>query len=105
MTEKEVWLRLARLWLSTTDTYRYERSGEDVTVIYIDDRHALGLCASIWLLVTDIQIRKSTMEKIHKYGDNHNKRYGLTKTFYWPLTAEGATQRAEFCRKQAELLP
>lgn len=105
MTEKEVWLRLARLWLSTTDTYKYERSSEDVTVIYIDGRRALGLCASIWLLVGNTQTRKSAIEKIHKYGDNHKKRYGLTATFYWPLTAEGATQRAEFCREQAELLP
>ena len=105
MTEKEAWLYLARLWLSTTDTYKWDPSGEEATVIFIDGYHAMGLCGSICFLTPDIQTRKSALEKIHKYGDNHKKRYGWTQTFYWPLTAEGATQRAEFCRKQAELLP
>lgn len=61
------------------------------------------LCYSIMYLKFSEKIDSfahlSMRDKIRAYGNSING-FG----YYWPRNMEGAKQRAEFCRKQAELL-
>jgi hypothetical protein len=90
MTEQEAWLTLALLW-----DVAYEAPDESVVVYFADGKRAHGLCGSISLLPGLTGEQRATM----------NAKVALPDGSYrWPLTLEGAAQRAAFCREQAALL-
>ena len=88
MTEKQAWLKLAKLWdESLLDFWR-----EDYVVI-LDNRPRYGLCDCITCLPISDRMRDKMRRKAR----------GRTKLgrYRWQLDARGARSRAAFCRKMA----
>jgi hypothetical protein len=88
MTEREAWLDLAELW----DVPFTEN---DSVVVAFGQQRAHGLCGSISLLPGLTDEQRATMFAKVALPDG---------SYRWPLTLEGAAQRAAFCREQAALL-
>ena len=88
MTEKQAWLKLAKLWdESLLDFWR-----EDYVVI-LDNRPRYGLCDCITCLPISDRMRDKMRRKAR--GRTKLGRYS------WQLDARGARSRAAFCRKMA----
>ena len=102
LSEKSAWLYLAESWSKPTFT-----GAGTPSVLHVIDKHVFydrGICSCIYSLVAldkiDDKIERSMLNKLFHYC-RENK---IEHAYYWPLTVEGAASRAEFCRKQAELL-
>jgi hypothetical protein len=88
MNEREAWLDLAELW----DVPFGE---DDSLVVAFGAQRAHGMCGSITLLPGLTDDQRATMFAKVALPDG---------SYRWPMTVEGAAQRAAFCREQAELL-
>ena len=82
-TEKQAWLRAAKLWDDIVDG---------------GNQFAEGLCGTVWF---ELDVSEETKQDMLEKIDNLNHRYGM---YVWSFTKHGARARAAFCRKQAALL-
>ena len=88
MTEKQAWLKLAKLW----DEPVLDFWCNDYAVI-LDKRTRYGLCECITCLPISDRMRDKMRRKAR--GRTQLGRYR------WQLDARGARARAAFCRKMA----
>jgi len=82
MTEHEAWLKLGRVFARVA-------RGETG-----DPTLSSGLCYQMEALALSLRQRLSMLSKINTGG----------LLYRWPLTIEGARERASFCRRQAAKL-
>ncbi len=101
LTEKQAWL-LAASWWDDADFERIDSSwasirpeGERGT------RFATGLCFTCTILEEEGYITTDTWQDMR---DRINMALEPETVYLFPKTAEGAKQRAEWCRMQAEKL-
>lgn len=109
LSEMSAWLYIARKWDRAKPkmfTYSNEVIARWVVETKtISDEASVGLCASVTDLYDigriDATSYNTMLKKIENYREEHNK-HGL---YIWPTTsAEGARERAEFCRVEAALI-
>jgi hypothetical protein len=97
LTEKEAWLFLADIW---------EHASTRPLMIHVNccGRPSPGLCYCIKLLLTDGHISNRIAHKMVNRIDRELDRLGA-QSYLYPFGQEGAKQRAEFCKTQAEKKP
>ncbi len=94
MTEKQAWLKLAKMW----DEARVDASTGLSAPTGSD---SCGLCPCIYLDIGDLlscDVTESMIAKIEELPSLN------CQGFRWKTNLEGAKSRAAFCRKQAALL-
>lgn len=88
MTEREAWLELERCWRSRC-----------VSVYSI-----VGLCSTLDCMLNKdditLEMHDAMMRKVKACAGRHGGN--TSRSYYWPLTADGARQRADFCKAMAE---
>ncbi len=97
MTEKEAWLLLAE----ACEKHVASPFRTDGTRCFVIDRETCGgLCSGIYFVGVAVETIASMKHKLVKYGPPTLSTIG---GYQWPRTPEGMAQRAEFCRRMAEL--
>lgn len=95
MTEREAWLALAEACEKHVENPIYT---DGRRCFYVNGVRCSRLCSGIYFVGVAVETIASMKRKLVKYGPS--SAFG---GYYWPRTAEGMAQRAEFCRKMAEL--
>jgi hypothetical protein len=97
MTEKEAWLYLADVWSEPKQcddgTWRCRNytPGLCVSIGYLDDQAIISV-ETLYSMGAKIREYRAQLADVH------------WSAYLWPRTEEGAKQRAEFCKTQAEKL-
>lgn len=95
MSEREAWLHLAKAW-----TEPFTDDG-DVCVI---DQTGLGFNFGLCHCIEDLEMYDFISIAVETRMLNKIPARSEDDDYCWPLTVEGAGQRAAFCRKMASQL-
>lgn len=102
LVQKRKYLNQRQAWLEIAEAYM---GLDDCTCATIRGRCAIGLCNAVSLLSRDsqgitISMCAIMMKKIKAYGKRKKLHDG---SYFWPLTADGDSQRVRFCQRMARL--
>lgn len=92
LSERQAWALLAKVWREEAKLFRSFHS-------YC----FLGLCSSVTMLFYDDRITPVTSDKMRQRINDEQDRLDAD-SLIWPLTSDGALERALFCERQVRRL-
>lgn len=103
VTEKEVWLNIAKDWDNAVGYFPYKWNSDIVPykILYrVNDGQNGGLCPCIKFSGAPFNIIVNMEKKLKTYAP---KKELTSLGHLWPTNKKGAIKRAAFCRRMAKL--